>query len=161
APRDAPTMTTSEAGDRLARNSRAAASRAAADVDVMTCSIHPPERRAGNSESGGASPPCTTSVVLRRARGPPRAQLTIGIEDRSRIVVDEPELRDDFASDLFFLDLLGQEPLQLGHLGEGLLAEAQLVERVDLDRHALLVLKRLLEDHCERIECRLGLVDRL
>jgi hypothetical protein len=37
----------------------------------------------------------------------------------------EAELRDDFARGLFFLDLLGQEPLQLGHLGEGFLGESR------------------------------------
>src|SRR5262249_27982492 len=39
APRDAPTMTSSDAGDRPAQNARAAASRAAADEEVTTRTI--------------------------------------------------------------------------------------------------------------------------
>src|SRR5947208_890340 len=42
-------MTTSAAGDRCSRKCRAASSRAAADVDVMTCTIEASGRRAGIS----------------------------------------------------------------------------------------------------------------
>src|SRR5262249_21752852 len=57
-PRDAPTIVTSATGGCAARNSRAAAARAAADVDVTTRIIaNSPGRRAGTSDFGGAPPP--------------------------------------------------------------------------------------------------------
>ncbi len=66
-------------------------------------------------------------------------------EQRGRVVADHLQLRDDLAANLFLLDLLGQEPLQLGHGREGLLGESDLVERVDLVADFLLLLERALE----------------
>ncbi len=63
-----------------------------------------------------------------RGLGLTAAQFAIQIEQRRRIVLHHVELRDDLAHGLFFLDLLGDEPLQLGHRGEDLLAERQFVE---------------------------------
>ena len=53
---------------------------------------------------------------------------------------------DDFAAGLLFLDLFGQEPLQLGDGREGLFVERGLVQRVDLLADFLLLLERALED---------------
>ena len=61
------------------------------------------------------------SVASRRLRLA-AAKLAIEIQDRRRIVLHHLELRDDLAHRLFFLDLLGDEPLELGHRGERLLA---------------------------------------
>ena len=55
-------------------------------------------------------------------------------------------------ADLLFLDLLGQEPLQLGDGGERLLLEGDFVERVDLLADQLLLRQRPLEDVGERGE---------
>src|SRR6185436_16928329 len=104
-----------------------------------------------NSSSGSVA-----TAVGRGAGG----ELAIEIEDRRRIGLDQAELGDDFARDLLLFHLLGQEPLQLGHLGERLFPEAQLVEGIDLLRDPLLVRQRLLEHLAERVKRRLRLVDR-
>src|ERR1043166_3006613 len=104
-----------------------------------------------SSTSGGAT--------LFRNR--PRAELAIEIEDRRGVVLHQPELGDDLARRFFLFHLLGEEPLQLGHLGKGLLLEAQLVEGVDLRGHPLLVGQRLLEDGAKRVEGQFRLVDRV
>src|SRR5213080_2086731 len=65
------------------------------------------------------------SPVRRCDRGA-RTELSIHVEDHGGIVLHEPKLRDDLARDFLFLDLLGEEPLELGHLRERFLAEAQL-----------------------------------
>ena len=54
APRDAPTMTTSDEGGRWPRKSAAAFSRAVAEVAVMTRSMVSPGRDAGIPENGSA-----------------------------------------------------------------------------------------------------------
>src|SRR5262249_5988561 len=95
-----------------------------------------------------------------RGRGRARSEIAIHVEDRGRIVLHEPELRHDLARRLLFLHLFGEEPVELGHLRERLLGEAQLVEGVDLLRDTLLVLERLLEHRRQRVERRLGLRDR-
>src|SRR5439155_5805573 len=56
--------------------------------------------------SGSAS----TSPRRAHDRGA-RTQFAIDVENRGRIVLDQTELGDDFARDLLFFDLLGQEPL--------------------------------------------------
>jgi hypothetical protein len=60
------------------------------------------------------------------------------------------EFRDDLADRLFFLNLLGDEPLKLGHGGEDFFAERQLVQSIDLPAHALFLSEHLLEDLEER-----------
>src|SRR5829696_818875 len=114
----------------------------------------PPSTTVAPCSSSGCSVPTSTDSG-------PAGELAIEIEDGGRIVFDQPKLRHDFAGGLLFLDLLGEEPLQLGHLGEGLLLEAQLVEGIDLMRHPLLVRQRLLEHLGERVERGLRLLDRL
>jgi hypothetical protein len=83
----------------------------------------------------------------------------------SRIAAGSPLTRRNFETIsravFLFLDLLGQEPLQLGHLGEGFLGEAQLVEPVDLRGDALLVRQRLLEHRRQRLEGHRRLRERL
>ena len=80
---------------------------------------------------------------------------------RRGVVADQLELRDDFAAGLLLLDLLGQEPLQLGDSGERLLLERDLVERIDLPADLLLLLERALEDVGERRELLPRLLERL
>src|SRR5262245_1726063 len=120
--------------------------------------------------SSTRTPPSTT-VASRSSRkgaltspggdGGARAELAIEIEDRRRVVLHQPELGDDLPRRFLLLDLFGEEPLQLGHLGKRLLGEAQLVEGVDLRGDALLVLERLLEDGGERVEADVRPIDRL
>ena len=69
------------------------------------------------------------------------------------------QLGDDLAAGLLFLDLFGQEPLQLGHRGERLLVEGRLVERVDLPADFLFLLERALE-HVEQRGERLPRLSR-
>ena len=90
-----------------------------------------------------------------------RTQFAIDVENRRRIALDQTELGDDFARDLLFFDLLGQEPLELGHLGERLLLEAQFVKSVDLDGYALFVHQGLFEDRGQRVERSARLIDGL
>ena len=56
------------------------------------------------------------------------------------------EFGDDLADGLFLFHLLGNEPLERGHCGKDLLAERELIQRVDLAADALLLLERTLED---------------
>src|SRR5690606_26274017 len=76
----------------------------------------------------------TTSALARRLAGlgGPSPQFAVEVENRRRIVLHHVQLGDDLAHGLLFLHLLGDEPLQFGHGGEDLLAEGQLVERVDV-----------------------------
>ena len=93
--------------------------------------------------------------------GGPRAQLAVHVEDRRRVVPDQAELGDDLASGLLFLDLLGEEPLQLGDSRESLLLERGLVECVDLPADFLLLRERLLEYISEGLEFLPWLLERL
>src|SRR5215218_1506819 len=77
---------------------------------------------------------------LRRAAA--GAELAVHVQERRRVVADHLQLRDDFAAGLFLLDLLGEEPLQLGDGGERLLGERDLIERVNLLADCLLLLER-------------------
>jgi hypothetical protein len=71
----------------------------------------------------------------------PRAQRPVDLELCRFVVADHLELGDDFAARLFFLDLLGQEPLELDDRRVGLGGERQLVERFDLLADGLLLLE--------------------
>src|SRR5581483_12048538 len=95
-----------------------------------------------------------------RAWRPAHAELAIEVEQRPGIVAHEAEARHDFARRLLLLDLFGQEPLQLGHLREGLAPEGQLVEVVDLRRRAFFLLKDALEDVAEGVELERWLLER-
>jgi len=90
-------------------------------------------------------------------------QFTIEIQQRPRVVTDEPELGYPFPRDFLFLDLLGQEPLKLRHFSEGFVLETQLVERVNLSGDDLLMLQRGLEHLAKRRELsrRLGNLEQL
>ena len=95
----------------------------------------------------------------------PKAKLLIGKADWDALKASSPQwlkdARDDLAGGLFFLDLLGEKPLELGHRGKDLFLERQFVERVDLRADGLLLRERLLEDVGQRLELRLRNVDRL
>ena len=89
------------------------------------------------------------SVVLGSARLPSsrsRSSSEPGSSPTSR------NLATQLARGLLLLDLLGEEPLQLGHLGERLVLEAELVERIDLGGDAFFLPQRGLEHLGERIE---------
>src|SRR5262245_2797767 len=124
-------------------------------VSVSPSSTRAPPRTTVASRSS------TSGAVATLGRNRSRAELAIEVENRRRVVLDQPELGDDLARGFLLLHLLGEEPLQLGHLGERLLLEAQLIERVDLGRDALLVRERLLEHGTERLEADFRLLDRV
>src|SRR5262252_6422412 len=123
-------------------------------VRVSRSSTRAPPRTTVASRSSTSGAVATLAGCNRS-----RAELAIEVEDRRRVVLDQPELGDDLARGFLFLHLLGEEPLQLGHLRERLLCEAQLVERVDLRRDTLLVRQRLLEHCIERVEGDFRLLD--
>src|SRR4029453_19647562 len=74
--------------------------------------------------------PGPSASSLRDSR--PVAKLAVEIEQRCRVAADQRELRDDLASRLLFLDLLGEAPLELDRSGVRFLLKGELVERVDL-----------------------------
>src|SRR5437667_6458913 len=96
------------------------------------------------------------SVSLRRGAS---AQLAVKIEQRAGIVSNQAELGDPFARGLLLLDLFGEEPLQLGHFGERLVREAQLIEVVDLFGHARFLPQCDLEHLAKRLEFPRRLID--
>ena len=69
------------------------------------------------------------------------------------------ELRDDFAGGLLLFDLLIQKPLELDHGGIGLFPEHELVERLDLPAHRLLLFVGRLEDLGQRLVLAAGLLE--
>src|SRR5687767_10456624 len=99
----------------------------------------PPRNYAANHAAG------TLGGCRRGRRAGAGAELPVHLEQRWRVVADHLQLGDDFPADLLFLDLLGEEPLQLGDRREGLFVERRLVQRVDLVADFLLLLERALE----------------
>src|SRR6185436_3996419 len=123
-----------------------------------------PNRRPGSAAGPSAAWCAVSSWSWGCGRGlgaGAAAKIAIEIEDRCRVVADQLELRDDLARGLLLLDLLGEEPLQLGDRGEGFFGEGRLVERVDLAADFLLLLERAHEDVGDGVERQPRPRDRL
>ena len=99
-------------------------------------------------------------VNSSRRRAAP-SQIAVKQQQRRWLAAGHLQLLDDLAGVLFFLNLLGDEPLQQRLGGVVAFFQRQLVQPMDQGRDFALVLQRLLEHIQRRLELACGLIERL